>query len=731
MTSSGSTRGRFIGCALPGLIVAACVSSPAVAQDAPAPTAGSRQADVNLGTVPVTADAPAGDGATAASGGLQVPSQSYGPFGALPVLNTPFSTNAFPQELIRDTQARDVGELAANDPSFGVWVPSNASGYPAFSIRGFVSDSSSNNRIDGLPLTSQSGLTLDMFERVDIYKGLFGLLYGFSSRPGGLVNYVTKRPLDQPLTEIKATYQGDSQFGGGVDISRRFGTRDQFGIRVNLSGYGGDTPIDGQRQGNIVAVLAVDWRPLDETRLWGNVSYARNAYHGIQPGLYLADLALPRAPDASTFLGLDFSRHIGRTRGLEGGFETRLAPWLTARGTIGDFRAHRDVRYDDATLLNDQGDYDYGIDPHNKWLLDDLSGELSATATFTTGVLTSATSAALTLNREHINVYTVQDYQDLGTSNLYRPDVISDPNQPTAAEEAYISNQKYRNVAITERLDIGDHVTLIGGVAFSRVSLKSNEAEFYVDEKTTPSFGVVLKPNTRLSVYGSFTRGLQEGSQASDTVGSAPVTNALQYLPPFVSTQYELGSKYQVTDGLLATLALFRISRPIAIYLPTTTAATAYTFTDDGEQVNKGIEFNLAGRITPALKVFGGATFLHARIVRSQDGALDGNRPIGVPKVQANLLAEYDLGSTGLTLIGGVHYKSDTELDAGNTRRAPDYSTIDAGAKYTTALGDQDVTARLYVTNLFDHDYWGSSLFAPVAFLGDPRTVRVELSTRF
>ena len=714
-----------------GLLAALAACQPATAQSGAAGTT-SGTSEVNLGTVPVITGATDSDGSTPESGGFEVPKQSFGPFGAIPTLDLPFSTNSLPQQLIRDTQARDVGELGRNDPSFGNYGLASSSGYPDFFIRGFPSDDPINHRIDGLPLTSQSGVVLDDFERVDLYKGLDGLLYGFGS-PGGLINFVTKRPLATSLTELRGNYSSDSQFGGALDASRRFGADGQFGARFNLAGISGDTPIDRQRESNFTVALALDWRPVDGTQLWSNVSYQRNAYHGLQPGVFLGTFAVPRPPEAHTFLGLDFSGHTGTTRGLEGGIETQVTSWLSARGTIGNFRGTRNVRYDGATLLDDTGDYALAIDPHNLWVLSDTSGEFAATARFSAGVIKSASAIAVTFNREHTNEYTIQEYEDLpGTLSLYHPARPPDPQEPRVEEDRYLANQTYRNVAVTETLDVTDYVTLIGGVAFSHIALTSNDPQHYSQDKTTPSAGIVVKPTSRLSLYGSFIRGLEAGTQADDMVGAAPVTNARAYLPPFVSTQYEVGSKYQITDGLLATVALFGISRPSAIYLPTSPDQSAFTYIDNGRQVNKGAEFNLTGRVTPELKLFGGVTYLHAQVDRSQDGLLDGNRPIGIPKAQANLVAEYALLPVPhLTLIGAVRYKSATEADAANTRLVRGAATFDAGFKYYMRLSGHAVTARLYVQNIADHDYWSGNVYAPVVFLGDPRTFRFELSTRF
>lgn len=41
---------------------------------------------------------------------------------------------------------------------------------------------------------------------------------------GGTVDLTTKRATDEPLTRLTTTYMSDSQFGGHLDVGRRFGS---------------------------------------------------------------------------------------------------------------------------------------------------------------------------------------------------------------------------------------------------------------------------------------------------------------------------------------------------------------------------------------------------------------------------------------------------------------------------------------------------------------------------
>ncbi|NKC52017.1 hypothetical protein HED63_24135 [Ochrobactrum cytisi] len=50
------------------------------------------------------------------------------------------------------------------------------------------------------------------------------------------------------MTQLTTTYATDSQFGGHLDIGRRFGENKEWGARANILYRNGDTPISDQSQ---------------------------------------------------------------------------------------------------------------------------------------------------------------------------------------------------------------------------------------------------------------------------------------------------------------------------------------------------------------------------------------------------------------------------------------------------------------------------------------------------
>jgi iron complex outermembrane receptor protein len=110
------------------------------------------------------------------------------------LIETPFSVTAWTTLQMQDLRIRQTTDAMKFDAS--VNDAYNAIGYAEqFSIRGFALDNSSSYRKDGFAIPGDASIPLENKERVEILKGISGFQSGFAT-PGGIINYVTKRPTD-------------------------------------------------------------------------------------------------------------------------------------------------------------------------------------------------------------------------------------------------------------------------------------------------------------------------------------------------------------------------------------------------------------------------------------------------------------------------------------------------------------------------------------------------------
>src|SRR5690606_32931817 len=204
-------------------------------------------------------------------------------------------------ETIDNLQARTVAEMVRNDPSVR-----NASGpggmLDSFFIRGFAMNEGNSGEVsyNGVFGVAPNYRVLTGYaERVEVLKGPSTLLNGLSpnSSVGGTINVVPKRAQDADLNRAELQFTQDQQFGGAVDVSRRFGEQRRWGIRFNGGHTDGDTRLDNQERTSGYAALAVDYQG-DRLRASLDLLDQREDYDAPSRELMIAaGVPLPGAPD--------------------------------------------------------------------------------------------------------------------------------------------------------------------------------------------------------------------------------------------------------------------------------------------------------------------------------------------------------------------------------------------------------------------------------------------------
>lgn len=115
------------------------------------------------------------------------------------------------------------------------------------------------------------------------------------------------------------------------------------------------------------------------------------------------------------------------------------------------------------------------------------------------------------------------------------------------------------------------------------------------------------------------------------------------------------------------------------------------------------------GMATDDLKLLGGITWLDTEQQATGDASVDGNHVIGVAEWQTTIRAEWEVPTiAGFAVDGGLKYTGSRYADEANTLKVDDWTTMDIGARYLMQLGNQGLTLRARVYNLFDRDYRAS-----------------------
>ncbi|QHF44453.1 TonB-dependent siderophore receptor [Pseudomonas sp. S35] len=661
------------------------------------------------------------------AGGQVARGARLGMLGNKDVMDTPFSVTSYTAKTLADLQTVTVADALERDPS--VRSTGQTGGIvDSFFVRGFAIGEGNLGELayDGVYGVAPNYRAFTEYaERVEVLKGPGALMYGISpnSGVGGVINIVPKRPLDQDLTRFTGSYASDTQVGGHLDISRRFGEENQFGVRFNGSLQGGDTAVDDQHRDVGIGAIALDYRG---ERLRLNLDYIsqKESWEGasrpftIEPGV-----DVPSAPNGRTSLPQKWGWSDTKEQSVLLGGEYDLNDSLTVFAHAGGGRSDVKRMSDQVPrIVNDAGDTE-NTPGYYKFNVDRSTADVGLRALFATGPVTHTTTLMATRYQDElsrgINNGTII------RSNIYHP--VDRPEQTINTPKVLrISESQLSGVALTDTLGVlDDRIQLTLGVRRQAIESRNYNAtgavtSRYKDNATTPLVGVVVKPWDDVSLYYNYVEGLSKGDIAPGTASNAGETFA-----PYESKQHELGVKYE-HGTFMTTVALFQIEKPSG------ELAANGVYSVQAEQRNRGVELSVYGEVAPGTRLMGGVTFLDGELTKSATAANRGNKPVGVPDIQANLWAEYDTPwLQGFTLTGGAIYTDSQYVNQANTQALDSWTRIDAGARYATKIEGRPTTFRATLQNVFDREYWSGVASYGAFSPGYPRTLQLSATVDF
>lgn len=685
---------------------------------------------------------PSADTTHAASGaGFKTNDIDVGPLGNKAWVDTPYSTTTVTKEMIENQQAQSVSELLKYSPSTQMQARGGMDvGRPQ--SRGMQGSVVANSRLDGLNIVSTTAFPVEMLERLDVLNSLTGALYGPAS-PAGQFNFVAKRPTEETLRKVTLGYQSRSAFTGHVDLGGHIDDDNRFGYRVNVLNQEGEGNLDDSTLRRKLLSVALDWNIQPGTQLQLDASH----YEFIQKGYpgsfsYGPNIKLPSAPDpkdknlALSTAGNDLTTDTVSTRLIH----YLNDDWSVTAG-VGWQQADRAMRNVSSKIINNQGDISRSLKDST------AAGRfrvLSNTATLNGHVDTGSVGHDIALSTTGY-VWSLYSAKGTGpsyswdTTNMYHPSEMYEKGDG----KIITGGDRYKSSVNTQQsITLGDTVTftpkwsamfyLSQSWIQSQNYNKSGHKTGQIDENgLSPNAALMYKITPNVMAYVSYAESLEQGGTAPT---NSDVKNAGQTLDPYRSKQYEMGLKADVS-GMNLGAALFRLERPFAYVDPGDNV-----YKEQGNQVNNGLELTASGNVWQGLNIYSGVTLLDPKLKDTVSDTTSDKRVVGVPKVQANMLAEYSLPSMPEWVYSAnVHYTGKRAANDTNTAWASSYTIWDLGTRYTTKISNVPTTFRVVVNNVFDKHYW-ASIFpsgtdgdngSPSAFIGSGREVRASVTFDF
>lgn len=641
-----------------------------------------------------------------------------------PIRDIPQSIQVIPREVLKDQ-----GTIRVQDALRNVSGSTSAGYYQGFSeylsLRGFAA----NIFRDGLRSYQDYGGLIETadVERIEVLKGPASVLFG-DAPPGGLVNLVTKQPLTQPFYSFEGTVGSFSTYRGAIDLSGPLGNNENIFYRFNTFYENAGSFRDFVNSERLFFAPKLKFALGANTNLTVDGSWLEEKRTADDGTVAIGDRPanLPR----ERFLGEPFQNVEINVTNFSYLLDHKFSEQWSIRNA---FRAQfvNLARY---YPLRDSLDEETGelsrLSYYSERRDNAYSIQTDVVGKFSTGSIKHQIVLGFdyTKNTENglfgdfepypsINifnpVYARLEYPKEGILNFFRDDTLD----------------KY-GFYIQDQIEITPQIKLLAGGRFdifeqtrSTRNLGEEKQEFtQSDSNFSPRLGIVYQPSKNLSLYASYATSFEPSFGTSRNGNDQP-------FKPETGRQFEVGVKADITPNLSATLALYDLRKQnVTVDDPNSSDPNDQIQT--GEQTSRGIEFDIAGEITPGWKVIASYAYIDAFVSKDTTG-LEGRRRDNIPEHAASLWTTYELQRGNLQGLGfglGLFFVGDRFGDLDNSYVLPSYIRTDASVFYKR----NNWRAALNIRNLFDNTYFtGSEGGRLGVYYGEPLTLIGSFAIEF
>jgi catecholate siderophore receptor len=644
-----------------------------------------------------------------------------------PIRNIPQALTTISSGQIADQQLRSISDLMNFVP--GASYNSGEGNRDTIVLRG--NSSTADFFIDGVRDDVQFFRDFYNVDRVEVLKGPNAMIFGRGGG-GGIVNRVLKKPSLNPYRSFTASGDG----WGGMRLIGDFDQPLSAKIGVRLNALYEDSGsfrrhVDLKRHGiNPTAALLIG----SDTRI--DLSYEhfhdrRTADRGV-PSLN----GEPVRGFTRTFFGDprdSFARANVNIATLA--VEHRFSEGLTLRNRtmFGDYNKFYQNIFANSAVFDPVGPqgpsyllgaYNNRNDRTNLFSQTDLIWENRVAGIDQTFLVGFEVGRQKSRNFRNTGSFPSGNLVPL-TDPTVDADVIfapiaSDANNRVRAIVAALYAQ--------EQLRPASWLEIVAGIRFDSVKIDVDDlrpmspGQFSRRDKLwSPRLGVVLKPTDNLSIYSSYSRSYlpQSGDQFSS------LTDVTEGLKPERFDNYEVGAKWEILDGLLATAAIYQLDRTNTRAIdPNDQTHTVLT----GAQRSRGVELGLERSVTSRWLISAGYAYQKAKVTSSTTACLTGDCEVPlVPRHSFSLWNKYDV-TKQLGVGLGVIARSKSYATISNKVKLPGYARVD-GAVYCKL--PHGLEGQINIENIFGAHYFPTANADNNIAPGAPRTIKATVGYSF
>ncbi|MDE2881900.1 MAG: TonB-dependent receptor, partial [Acidobacteriota bacterium] len=579
---------------------------------------------------------------------------------------------------------------------------------------------------------SVSQLQLSNIERIEILKGPASVLYG-STEPGGVVNYVTAKPQEEFGVRGSVRFGQYGQTYGSAEVTGPLGKSDRVLYRFAAYGNERDSFRANASMRNVHLVGNLAWRISDRANLsfeYENIDQDLMGHRlrgvPVEPdGTFVTDITWT-ATEPTDFATLDAD--VFQVR-----WDQVFARDWTLDATLRYLQYDREQEYHEPR----------GITPENTMKRhfrdqtrtnDDVSFVLNLNKIVRVGPTVHRLLFGADMFRQD-HSFRYGRARDTGAGGpvpnlpLFAPQYgLSGGSDYGLTESSFTTDTavaRQFGFYVQDHLDLGSAFHLVAGGRYNTyddTGFAGGNDLLSEESGLTGKVGMVFKPETAWSLYGSYSTSFNRPSVLAQT----PSANGPH--DPETAVQLEIGAKTELLDDLSLTAALFTITksnvlRPDPDYGPNGNNWNAAL--QVGEARNRGFEVEFVGSLTRRWQAAVNYTYLDSEIVEDTNADAVGQPLPNAPPHSLGLFSRMELFRDTAAGLGVTYVGDRVEPYAGI--EAPAYTVVDLFL-YRSIGRFAEVQVKL--ENAFDTVYATSSLFSARAgnFPGQPRTFSVLIS---
>lgn len=633
--------------------------------------------------------------------------------------DTPQSIQVLPQQLIEDQGARQVTDLYRSISGVSQYS------YSGVTFRGFRQDEILYDGVRGDPFNGFAIPQLFNIERVEVLKGPSSAVMG-SGEPGGVINYVTKKPTYTTQRRVSVTAGNQDFVSGGVELSGPVNDDASQRYRVAIYQDHENPSRNNTDVRNRIIDLGYSWDMSEDSTVTAQFTDIIQHYGGARlrgiptddAGNFLADIDW-NANEASDFQDLEAQVYQLR---LDHSFND----WLSGDVTLRYYENSEDQKYHEPNGLEDtdgDGVADWSKRQFRDQVRDNKAGSVSANLVALLGDHT------LLFGADYYRIdedYVYYRAKSVGGLSLTNPVYGADTSAYTLSLSKQTDSRSERYGAYAQdQWQITEQWNVLAGLRIDGFKdevndIKNSTQDHYTGSGMSYRLGSTYKINPQWHPYAVVATGFvpQDAADQASANGGP--------FDPEESLMFETGVRsYWFDNALNVNLALYHITKENILQADPDDDTRSVAF---GKVRSQGVEVDMLADVTDNWTANLSYAYNDTRVKEAYDGISGtvGTRFANAPHHQLGLWTRYDLTAIDSSVGFGADHVSEQYNQSGQTVKA--YTVFDAS--WQTRW--QDWLFQLNVKNLFDKKYAVSGFIDRTGhFPGEQRRVYLTASYDF